>query len=46
MSRQGKEPESQMVLKRPRLEDRLLHSYGSDSKNPGYRLSAGHPRGP
>ena len=26
MSRQGKEPESQMVLKRPRHEDRLAHS--------------------
>ena len=26
MSRQGKEPEGQMVLKRPRHEDRLAHS--------------------
>ena len=31
MSRQGKEPESQMVLKRPRQEDRLVPHSGSSS---------------
>ena len=50
MSRHGEEPESQMVLKRPRREDQLAPRLQSTmSMVPhvqGYRLDADHPRGP
>ena len=50
MSRQGNEPESQIVLKRPRQEDRpIQHSFNSKKHSlecPWFRHVPGHPRGP
>ena len=50
MSRQDEEQERQMVPKRPRREDSVgstTPTYNvNGSTHPGYRLDAGHPRGP